>query len=73
MEEGNTGQWCVGTGEKQKRSHDDDKEQKPARKWSKLSNTNVDSLKPLVNDKESQLKAKHNDAYTPFQYKLWAC
>ena len=44
MKEGNTGQRCVGTGEKQKRSHDDDKEQEPARKWSKPSDTNVDSL-----------------------------
>ena len=66
--------WCIGIGEKQKRSHDDDApEQEPARKRpAKSTDTSVDSLKTLAKDYESQLKAKHNDAYTPFQYKLWA-
>lgn len=63
--------WCVGIGEKQKRAHDDDSDQEPAQKRSKPSDTSVDSLKSLTKDYESQLSAKH-DAYTPFQYKLWA-
>ena len=64
--------WCVGIGEKQKRAHDDDSDQEPAQKRSKPSDTSVDSLRSLAKDYESQLRAKHNDAYTPFQYKLWA-
>ena len=64
--------WCVGIGEKQKRSHDDDSEQEPTRKRSKASDSSVDSLKSQAKDYEAQLKAKHSDTYTPFQYKLWA-
>ena len=64
--------WCIGIGEKQKRSHDGDLEQEPARKLVKPTDTSVDSLKSLTKDYESQLKAKHSDAFTPFQYKLWA-
>ena len=55
-----------------KRAHDDDSDQEPAQKQSKPSDTSVDSLRSLAKDYESQLRAKHNDAYTPFQYKLWA-
>ena len=70
--------WCVGIGEStsnhgQKRSHDDsDPEREPASKRGKPSNTSVESLKSNAKEYELQLKAKHNDTYTPFQYKLWA-
>ena len=61
--------WCVGIGEKQKRSHDDDSEQEPTRKRSKPSDSSVDSLISQAMDYEVH---KHSDTYTPLQYKLWA-
>ena len=56
--------WCVGIGEKQKRSHDDVLEQEPTRKRSKVFDSSVGSLKSQAKDyEEAQLKAKHSDTY----------
>ncbi len=72
--------WCVGsdgtsrpaenrkrTKEQQDSSTDEEDPQKKAKK-----NTKQEERKAIADDYESKLRQKHQDAYTRFQYKLWA-
>ena len=63
--------WCVGIGEKHKRSNeDDDTEREPGCKRIKPTDTNADSLKSNTKEYELQLKAKHGDALFSTSYGL---
>ena len=70
--------WCVGSDESMwsgKRNYEpglENKENNSSKKLKVSTGPGVESQKELVKEYELDLKKKHEGAYSPFQYKLWA-
>lgn len=65
--------WCVGNeppSQAKRKRPDSEKENEPPKKACKISQAEVQREK--VKEHETELKTRHENLYSPFQYKLWA-